>query len=116
MLLVDGVFVQDGDTVRWGKVPAPTTREVQQLVTDLARTIETWLETQDYPSNDLFDEDEDDDANGVLLAASVAGRTALGARAGAKVRRLQRATTRPFRLPPLCGVAHGYNLHARTPW
>ena len=35
--------------------------------------------------------------NGVLLAASVAGRTALGARAGAEVRRLQRAHERPFR-------------------
>ena len=58
------------------------------------------------------DEDTDDDANGVLLAASVAGRTALGARAGARVRRLQRARERPFRLPPLCGEAHGYNLHA----
>ena len=27
-------------------------------------------------------------------------------------RRLQRAQERPFRLPPLCGEAHGYNLHA----
>ena len=110
MLLLDGVFVEDGDTVRWVKVPAPTTQEVQQLVTDLARTIETWLDTQGYGSDDPCD--EDDDANGALLAASVAGRTALGTRAGAKVRRLQRATTRPFRLPPLCGEAHGYNLHA----
>ena len=48
MLLLDGVFVEDGDTVRWVKVPAPTTQEVQQLVTDLARTIETWLDTQGY--------------------------------------------------------------------
>ena len=35
-------------------------------------------------------------------ATSVAGRLALGVRAGAKVRRLQRARTRPIRLPALC--------------
>ncbi|NCG17405.1 MAG: hypothetical protein GWP91_00105 [Rhodobacterales bacterium] len=94
MLLLDGVFVEDADTVRWVKVPAPTTQEVQQLVTDLARTIEAWLDTQGYGSDDPCDEDLDDDANGALLAASVAGRTALGTRAGAKVRRLQRADAR----------------------
>ena len=82
------------------------------MVTDLARTIETWLDTQGYGSDDPCDEDQDDDANGALLAASVAGRTALGTRAGARVRRLQRADARPFRRPPLCGEAHGYNLHA----
>ena len=70
MLLLDGVFVDDGDTVRWVKVPAPTTQEVQQLVTDLARTIETWLDTQGYGSDDPCDEDQEDDANGALLAAS----------------------------------------------
>ena len=92
------------------KVPAPTTAEVQQLVAHLARTVERWLATLGYGPDEACD--EDDDANGVLLSASVAGRTALGARAGAKVRRLQRAQERPFRLPPLCGEAHGYNLHA----
>ena len=112
MLLLDGVFAEDGDGVRWVKVPAPTTEEVQQLVTRIARTVERWLDKQGYGSNDACDEDDDDDANGVLLAASVAGRVALGARAGAKVRRLQRAHARPFRLPALCGEAHGYNLHA----
>ena len=37
MLLLDGVFVADGDSVRWVKVP-PNTEEVQQLVTHIART------------------------------------------------------------------------------
>ena len=111
MLLLDGVFVEDGDAVRWVRVPPPTTEEVQQLVTHLSQTVERWLDTQGYGSEDVCDED-DDDANGVLLSASVAGRVALGPRAGAKVRRLQRADARRFRLPRLCGEAYGYNLHA----
>jgi hypothetical protein len=112
MLLLDGVFVADGDAVRWVRVPPPTTEEVQQLVTHIARTVERWLDTQGYGADEPCQEDVDDDANGVLLSASVAGRVALGVRAGAKVRRLQRGFVRPFRLPRLCAEDRGYNLHA----
>ena len=35
----------------------PTTQEMQQLVTDLARTIEAWLDTQGYGSDDPCDEE-----------------------------------------------------------
>ena len=46
MLLLDGVFVADDDAVRWVRGPPPTTEEVQQLVTHIARTVERWLDTQ----------------------------------------------------------------------
>ena len=90
---------------------------MEQLVTDLARTVEAWLDTQGYGSDDPCDED----GNGALLAASVAGRTALGTRAGARVRRLQRATTRPPKVgPPLSnkpvrdpGLNAPYSPHQR---
>jgi len=114
MLLLDGVFVDaaDGD-VRWVRVPAPTTSEVQVLVTHLARTLERWLAKKGYGADDACDEDDiDDDPNAGLFAASIAGRVALGTRAGAKLRRFRGAPERPFRLPALCAQAHGYNLHA----
>jgi hypothetical protein len=102
MLLLDGVFVPDGDGVRWVKVPAPTTDEVQEVVTQLANTLESWLDREGYGSDEACDEDEvDDDPNAGLFAASIAGRVALGPRAGARVRRLQGAPQRPFRLAPL---------------
>ena len=107
MLLLDGVYVADGDSVRWVPVPPPTTEEVQEVVTQIAWTVERWLGTQGYAADEPCEEDQDDDANGVLLSASVAGRVALGVRAGAKVRRLQRASTRPFRLPALCAGGVG---------
>ena len=72
----------------------------------------TPLDTQGYGADEPCQEDVDDDANGVLLSASVAGRVALGVRAGAKVRRLQRGHLRPFRLPRLCAEDQGYKLHA----
>ena len=58
-------------------------------MTHIAWTVERWLGTQGYAADEPCEEDQDDDANGVLLSASVAGRVALGVRAGAKVRRLQ---------------------------
>ena len=74
--------------------------------------VERWLGTQGYGADEPCDDETDDDAKGVLLAASVGGRVALGIRAGAKVRRLRRAGARPFRLPALCAEDQGYNLHA----
>ncbi|NCG22471.1 MAG: hypothetical protein GWP91_25935 [Rhodobacterales bacterium] len=111
-LLLDGVFVIDDDSVRWVRVPPPTTEEVQQLVTHIARTVRRWLDTQGYGAEQTCQQDFNDDATGVLLSASVVGRGALEIRAGAKVRRLQRGFVRPFRLPRLCAEDRGYNLHA----
>jgi hypothetical protein len=82
-LLLDGMCVADGDSVRWVRGPPPTTDEVQQLVTHMARTVEGWLHTQGYGADESCQEDVDDDADGVFLSASVAGRVALGVRAGA---------------------------------
>ena len=112
MLLLDGVFAEgDEGVLRWQTLPAPTDDEVQALVDRMSRRVEAWLARQGFGDDEVSDED-DDDSSVVLLAASVAGRVAHGQRAGARVRRLRRAHERPFRLPPLCGEARGYNLHA----
>ena len=115
MLLLDGVYVADpgGGEPRWVPVPAPTTDEVQQLVRVVAKAVEKWLCDNGYGDDDDLDANVDpDDQLGPMLAASVAGRVAHGARSGAKVRRLRNGHERPFRLPPMCGEAEGYNLHA----
>ena len=112
MLLLDGVFAEDHEGVlRWQTLPAPTDDEVQALVDTMSRRVEAWLARQGFGDDEVADEDADD-SSVVLLAASVAGRVAHGQRAGARVRRLRRGHERPFRLPPLCGEARGYNLHA----
>ena len=111
MLLLDGVFVPDDSEprgVRWVRVPAPSTEEVQALVVELARDLEAWLSREGYGTDEASEEDEDDDSDAPLFAASIAGRVAMGTRAGAKVRSLQSAPARPFRLPERCGEASGY--------
>ncbi|NCG17772.1 MAG: hypothetical protein GWP91_02000 [Rhodobacterales bacterium] len=94
MLLLDGGFVADGDSVRWVRVPPPTTEEVQQLVTHIARTVERWLDTQGYGADEPCQEDVDDDANGVLLSASLD-----------VLNSLERSANRKARGPPLPKLA-----------
>jgi hypothetical protein len=57
-------------------------------------------------------DDEDPDAQRLLLAASVAGRVALGTRAGKRPRALRGPPRAHRPLPPRCAVAGGFNLHA----
>ena len=86
MLLLDGVFVTDGDSVRWVRVPPATTEEVQQLVTHIARTVERLLDTQGYGADEPCQEDFEDDANGVRLATFSGhrwpGRDCIGVQTG----------------------------------
>jgi hypothetical protein len=77
----------------------------------LSESIERWLDREGFGHDDPV-EQEEDDPGATLLAAAVAGRVAHGKRAGAKVRRLRQAHTRPFRLPARCGESGGYTLHA----
>ena len=56
-------------------------------------------------------EEDPDDAQALLIAASLEGRSALGSRAGRRNRRAGNpAAIRSF--PPRCAAVDGYNLHA----
>ena len=70
------------------------------------------MERQGYGFDEPEHYETDDDAQLTLLGASLAGRAALGLRAGRKVRRYQVLGGRTVRLPPRCAVCDGYNLHA----
>ena len=81
MLLLDGVFVSDASEprgVRWVRVPAPSTEEVQALVVELARDLESWLSREGYGTDEASEEDEDANSDALLFAASIAGRVAMG--------------------------------------
>ena len=99
--------------------PAPplTTTDVQAVVDEIRRRVVLLLRRRGLldEAGELAQHDEHDDdadAQRLLLAASVAGRVALGTRAGKRPRVL-RGPPRPSRpLPPRCAVAAGFNLHA----
>jgi hypothetical protein len=113
-LVLDGVYAIDEQTgqPRFHNLPAPTTRDVEQLVVAIADNVERFLARHGYGPEDELDEVWDEDAQLTMQATSLAGRAALGLRAGRKVRRYQVLSGRQVKLPPRCAICDGYNLHA----
>ena len=118
-LVTDGLFTLDAaGGVTFHPAPALTTADVQAVVDEVHRRVVRLLRRRGLldEADELLQHDEDmetdEDAERVLLGASVAGRVALGLRAGKRPRAL-RGPPRPHRpLPPRCAVAGGFNLHA----
>ena len=112
-LMMDGVYAthpQQGRGLHFVRVPAPSTEEVGMLVEKIARKSERWLAKRGYETSEDWDV-ESCDALPLFQEASIAGRTATGARRGMKIRRVQKFSGREFQLPPRCASFGGYNLH-----
>ena len=110
-LLPDGVFARDAaGVVRFHRV-SPSRDDLVELVERIALRCEAWLAAQG-----VDDEEEDpDDAQAVLVAASAVGRVATGSRAGRPVRRAGVEPGRGDEDEPGRGVScGGYGLHAGT--
>ncbi|MCP3985250.1 MAG: hypothetical protein GY723_12745, partial [bacterium] len=111
-LAVDGIYARGEDgTVTFYRVAAPRTADVEQLVVEVAKRVERWLQSQGYGVDDevVFD---DQDTMLQLQEASAAHRAALGVRAGKKTRRYRLIAGREVPLPARCAVYQGYSLHA----
>ena len=76
----------------------------------IAESCEKWVAKQGY--GEEAETQEEDDAQAVIQAAALAGKAALGARAGKRARRIQVLGGREVELPPRCASFEGYNLHA----
>ena len=97
-LALDGVFTREAcDTLRFVSAPPPTPREIARLVATIARRVTTLVRRHGVTL--APDEEADDDASyedaGALAAASVTGRSQLGAMPGARVGRVGRTTAAP---------------------
>ena len=111
--MMDGVYAthpKQGRGLHFVRVPAPSTEKVGVWVAKIARKSERWLSKQGYETNEDWDV-EACDALPLFQEASIAGRTATGARRGMKIRRVQTFSGREFQLPPRCASFGGYNLH-----
>ena len=111
-----GVFTRDGESgaVTFHHIPAPRTADIEELVALLATRVERWLAKKGFGLEGAHDYDLDGDAQLTLQSASVAGRVALGMRAGRKTRRYQVHGGRRYELPPRCAMSGGYSIHAGT--
>ena len=113
-LVLDGVYVEDPKTgrLRFWRDEGPRTADVEELVVLVAKKCEAWLARRGHGvEGTAGDEDHDPgDAQQLIQAASVAGRSAVAR--GRRARRVQVHGGREYKLPPRCATYNGYNLHA----
>ena len=114
-MLLDGVCFRDPKTgvLVFHPAPAPSQEEIEVLVSVIAERVERWLKRKGFgrDEEDVPVEEDEDDAQVLLMAASMEGRSALGRRSGRKTRRMG-VPRGPSELPPRCAAINGYNLHA----
>jgi len=117
-LVVDGLYTEDTATGEVTFHPAPfvSTDDVQAVVDEVHRRVVRLLRRRGLldEASALTDPDapDDDDGMRLLLGASVAGRVALGTRAGSKPRALRGPPRARRPLPPRCAMSGWFNLHA----
>jgi len=113
-LVLDGVFARDEKTgvPHFHGVRPPTQEEIKDLVATVAHRAERWLGKQGFgvDQEDVPVEEDPDDAQVLLIAASMEGRSALR---GRRTRR-KGVSRNPEGLPHRCAAFEGYNLHADT--
>ena len=110
---VDGVFDRGADEALRFFDAMPTTEDIEELVVELGLACERWLGKHGF-AGAAEDNVEDDDAQGILQLASVAGAVATGERAGRRVKRVTMLGGKEFALGPRCAAYEGYNLHANV--
>ena len=120
ILVLDGVFEKDGDAVRFHPSPSLDPADVDEVLATVEAYVRRLLAERGAADGDDGGNTVDEWVNDApvlagLAAASVQGRVALGARAGARIRRrgdsLAAATER-WQLGPCQARHNGFDLHA----
>jgi hypothetical protein len=121
-LVLDGVYVEgEGGTLRFHEAVPPTDEEMDRLLATIDRRIHVLLARRGVPDDvgearvaDPWQEEAP--VLAAVAAASVRGRRALGARAGAAVRRCgasaELLALAPSGLGPCHARGNGFDLHA----
>ena len=86
-IFLDGVYCKKANGALKLLPVVPHTEDVERLVVSIAESCEKWLSKQGYGAED--EAIEEDDAQAVIQAAALAGKAALGTRAGKRARRIQ---------------------------
>ena len=110
VIFLDGVYCRKSNGELKFRPVVPHTEDVERLVVSIAESCEKWLSKQGFGED--AEAPEEDDAQAVIQAAALAGKAALGERAGKRARRTQVLGGREVALPSRCAGFEGYNLHA----
>ena len=114
VVLLDGVFTEQGDAVLFHALPRLTTREVADVLERAVRRITRYLTRRGLLAEEGAALAEGDDDAGVLEASAVAGTTPP---AGPEIRRGRPLSWMPEVASfekPLCVAQDGFTLHAAT--
>jgi len=111
---LDGLFDRGADGALRFFPWAPSTADIEGLVTEIGEACEAWLAREGFAADSEDTPEEEDDVQGVLQLASLTGTHTLGPRARKGVRRVVTFGGKAFDLPPRCASFDGYNLHANV--
>ena len=117
MRVPDGVYVEGDSGLRFHPVAAPTSQELQRLVSQISERIGRQLErhgllVRDSQSCHLGLESDSDDALSDLQGHSISYRIALGPQRGRKAFQLQTLAPRSEDGSECVAQASGFSLHA----
>jgi len=110
VIFLDGVYCRKSNGELKFRPVVPHTEDVERLVVQIAEACEKWLSKKGFGEDDAAE--MEDDAQAVIQEAALAGKAALGDRAGKRARRVQVLGGREVALPSRCAGFEGYNLHA----
>jgi len=123
MIVCDGVYVENGNELKFVEVDPPTDEEVKAILVQISKQVLYYLSQKGYYTIDenLFNWEEDpfleeEPTLASCLGASIRYRIALGERAGEQVRRLGYMAECLFEEANLsgsrCAELGGFSLHA----
>ncbi|MEO0600689.1 MAG: transposase [Myxococcota bacterium] len=114
MLVLDGAItkVEPNQPPTFVPIAPPRTSDVQDVVDAIAAKVERVLRRRGLLDDDIGEDPDSDDAQRLMMEASVSGRIALGRRAGRRPRMLRGPPRHPGALPNRCARQGGFNLHA----
>jgi hypothetical protein len=114
-LLLDGVYVEGDAGPVFIETPAPTEEEIRALVETVAQRVIQLLVQRGVLDETASTPDplsEQEPVLAVVLQASVQGTSAVGERAGKRIRRVLQDPARGQRTGDLCYASRGFSLHA----
>ena len=115
MLVLEGGYVETPEGPKFEEINVPTDEEIKNLVVTIAKRVIRALKKKGYFKDEHESiAEEEDDSLGLIQAASVKSRVALGKRRGDWIRRIGSIgmIEAPELSGPLCANISGFSLHA----
>ena len=114
-LFLDGVYTKIDEEYRFHPIVTLKDADIAVLVERISHRVTRLLKRNGFDIDEIGeDPNGEEPALAQIAGASILNRSAIGDRAGKKVRKLGGSAERVYRLGKLCAVTEGFSLHARV--